>query len=371
MTSPIQYLDLIPVSTIDNTDVNHHAQLTLGMDIASTVTQIGTQIARMQSQAGSDINTNISLAAEALLYTLYITSTIATPDAQSLTPHWSRIRSTPILPDSQTLITRMQGSGSNWAGTYGSLGYYIVHCTVPPYIHSTALVDMAIGQMTSVSLSLQPWVAARTSDLDLNIYNSLFQILSPVTPAVRLLDFLQVWVEPLLTQTVTEPTLLSIQSVLRNYVITSYDLDSWSWKMLHSALSPSIQSAIDEIIGYALRPTAVSDTPEGQWLQSLYGAMPSGSTSDILSDANLFISNLTPPGGFNLLLVGIAADLLNRAVIQLTNSTTITNSVAYELYRAGLLLRRSNLDILVAIGHNLGILSQIQDTLPVQVRSLL
>ena len=84
------------------------------------------------------------------------------------------------------------------------------------------------------------------------------------------------------------------------------------------------------------------------------------------------MSNLYPPGGFNLVLLITASTLINKAFI-LSHGSSLDRDrerIMDLIYKASVCLRKSNIKSLMLIGNNLKQLSEVTKDEPINIEDI-
>lgn len=402
----------------------------------------------------------INLVIESQIAFLLFTNTIENLDNTFITRHYKN-RLTLINNERPTLnFSKVEDLSlshkSIWLGFYGSLANLAINLNDADlsYISFSELsfrtINLLFNRFTKVNgnrygnYDLRLWnstidnITTISSDLDerydFELYNSVKQLFyseSLISDVIYNLDFLAKWIPDLIkwyfnsfnnnnyevpiepSEGTNEYKAYSILSSIAKLVVNAgldrtYEENELSYNFIHQSLSTNWINVYAEIINlrkqFLYDPNLSRSTQLDILAIAFYQTINSESESNLSLANSFLIEYLTPPGGYNLLLISIASLLLNRAYI-ISHPSVIGSNLASikfnELssprsslipsdedlssmilragrvneivlrtnkltFLAGITLRKSNLDHIQLLGNNLCHISGFKDDSPIR-----
>jgi len=342
------------------------------------------------------------------LITLLISSYIGDQGRTSITPHFNKlIKYNPefnirnLYPSTPYVKSLVDDRLCTWGGPFGTITYFLHLVQMKKeYLTPSQITSLSIRTCVKFNTLNPKFPIDSLTEYEDYISNYPLQILEieDIKKAFNLLDklvnilplILNWYLGSYMSRGIPNPpaspipssneyeaykTLADIGKLLMSRGLdgksglTSYDL-------IHQSLPPIWTSTIEDVI--AIRENTLYDinfnneTPHENLCRQLIGSISRGNQGVIRKANYQILNNMFPPGGYNLLLLITALALVNRAYI-LTfppnePTTQDINKALGAIYKAGICLRKSNLNHLMLIGNNLTQLSNKSDNSPINIK---
>jgi len=403
----------------------------------------------------------VNLVIESQLSYLIFTNTIENLDNTKLTDHFkSRLlllnNERPSLNFSKVEELSLSHK-SIWLGYYGSLGYLsldlnnidLTYISFSELAYKT--ISLLFNRFSKVNFDsygdfkLNNWnnnfdnILATSSNLeeryDFEVYNfpeQLFLSEEITSDTIRNLKFFTKWIPDLVkwyfgqfnnnyevplqpSEGTNEYKAYTILSRIARIIVNAgldrmYDeREELSYHLLHQSLSTNWPGVYNEIINlrkqFLYDPNLSRSTDLDILATAFYQNIDSNSKSNLSITSSFILEYLTPPGGYNMLLISIACLLLNRAFI-ISHPSIVGNAISSTkfdelsspksslnfpqqdltflitrnkvindvllrvnklIFLAGATLRKSNLEHIILLGNNLCHISGFKDNSPVKI----
>lgn len=429
-TAPINEALLTPDKKLTEA-LDYRRQLNLAINCYQAESALANHQANLPSlfQGQNVTVSGLNLALESYLTVLIPLTTIASLDLSQLSPHYQRrkilVPDHFMSPDRNYLEQMLFTSSRTWGTSYGSLGYFLhlgkvtshyLHPSQIVYQTSLELIKQLKGRefLNDFPNQFEALLSQEDAVSDLQLYQLPVQLLSQI-PAVRelikQLDFYEQWLPQVIawyllplrtnqTRRVPEQgtreaaaveTLEQIAQLCLKNGLDETSFNQLSYQFIHQSIPPVLFGLLDDLM--LLRKKAIGQeegTEAEKLLEPFIQAISLNNPVGLLkATSQSILEDLCPPGGYNLLLLCTAANLLNRAFILTHPTRTIyANYIIAPLkngfpelmqylgriyrliYLAGYCLKKSNLDHLQLTGVNLITLSAITDNSPIRITDL-
>lgn len=425
-STPIDEALLVPNKELGQA-IDYRRQLNLAINCVQAENTLANQYKLLRGvlENNSELTVmDLNKVLESFLNLLIPISTITTLDQSALTSHYQRRKLVVpghfLAPDSNYLEEILLTSVRTWGTAYGSLGYNLHQDQVREhYLHPSQIIDLAVagafkrmhssellGQFADRFLSL---VDMDDAGADLQIYKTQTDFLE--IPAIReiaiQLEFYSQWLPQVLDWYLkphrdgkplrVEPqgstpqdeairVLISIATTCLNLGLDDTSFENLLYLFVHQSIPPVFFTLTDELLllrkKNTFNPLSSTFTEEEKLLTPFVNAITLNSKMGALRGVSYqLLSDLCAPGGYNLLLVSVAATLLNRAYI-LTHptNTSLKDVTIFPLktglqpvlellgrtfrliYLAGYSLLKSDLPHLQTVGSNLVEFSSLESS---------
>lgn len=335
----------------------------------------------------------LGLVIESHIISLLTTNTIIDNRLRNLRPHYAmrlRYGLSKDLPTPEYNRLLNLGRQRVWGAEYGTMAYSLhLTNTIEHYLNTSEIEDISSNYLATRS-NVGTWAPVITSLINvrrsprvqhhLSIYDIPIDLIKNL-PDVRqvrtllvnmraLMNTLLPWYEDDIRIDDTNRHLVDLARACHRYQLTVKDFISIENRFIHmedcriALLYPHILRArrsIDSIVG-----TGVVQALNKLLIEGIRPDLDDGLIDNLIAS---MLNDLYPPGGYNLLLISVAATLLNRALSRLVSlgpSIDIelderTSSLVTDLYdevlgllaMAGLTLYRSNIQEVEIMGLNL------------------
>ncbi len=416
-TVPINETLLEPNKALEQA-LDYRRQLNLAINCVQAENSLTNQYKLFRSVLENDSELTVldlNKVLESYLNLLIAIPSISTLDKGALSSHYQRrkllVADQFLVPDSTYLEELLFTSVRTWGTSYGSLGYTLhLDQNREHYLHPSQIVDLAVNGVfkrmqhnESLGKFGSDFLETYTDDdpyTDLAIYKTQVQLfeLPEIRDAITQLDFYEQWLpqvinwylkpyregEPLRQVpekgTPQDEAIKTLIAVATTCLDMGFDDGSFSnliYNFAHQSFPPALFGLLDDILLVRKRtgfnPLASTFTDEEKLLTPFINVITiNNQLGNLRAVSYSLLSDLCAPGGYNLLLVSIAATLINRAYI-LTHptNTSFTDVTIFPLktgltpllefigrifrliYLAGYTLLKSNLPHLQIAGSNL------------------
>ncbi len=430
-TAPINEALLHPDKTLTEA-LDYRRQLNLAINCYQAENALSKQQEHMTKLVkGKNVTTSIlNIAIESYLSLLIQMTTIASLDLNELSPHYQRrkllVENQFISPNSEYLERMLFASTRTWGTSYGSLGYFLhLQENSRHYLHPSQIIHSSVLSLINQSKSadflrnfpsnFERLISQEDAFTDIQIYQLAAQLLKEipdVRESIEQLDFYEEWLPKVISWYLKASREGSVRQVPEQgtpdgdaYTLLAKiaqaclmagldetSFNSLSYMFVHQSIPPVFFSLMDDLL--LLRKKAalgdIEDTEMKELITGFIKAITINTKVGLLrSTSQSILENVAAPGGYNLLLVSLAATLLNRAFILTHPSKTIYSNYIISplknsfpelmqflgrvyrlLYLAGYCLKKTNLDHLQLTGVNLITLSLIEDNTPLRITDL-
>lgn len=359
---------------------------------------------------------------EEFLITVLQLPSISDMNRTKLTEHYKKykigVNNNKILPSNNYCENLMFTNFRNWGGIYGTLGYYInlleqyeeyltpsqliFKCTegLLNFIDAIQLQKLLFNEddvnaqvIINLNTRLRNLMSQDSQTADLAIYNMFKDYLIDLKLSETFinLQFLESYIPQLIKwyfqrydlRGIPEPpntpsdektlaaynTLIQLSKACIFYGVDDSNINKIGVGFVYQFLSSRYNNLFSEFIRIRNSTLYVqTDEPpqntEQELLETLLNNINSTTNPERLNtDSAIILQNVAPPGGFNLWILTLAANLLNRAYIlthrnNIIDTSDIESNRVYKRaialqVRAGILLLKSSLKELQVFGLNL------------------
>ena len=366
---------------------------------------------------------------EQLLITILQIPCVSDFNRTKLTEHYRKykinINNNKILPSNGYCENLMFTNFKNWGGMYGTIGFYInlleeYNEYLTPsqivfkstlgllqYIDSIQLEkllfneeDQVANVVIRINNRFRNLMSQDRQGADSDIYNlfketivdlKLSETYTSLLFLERFIPELMKWyfkrfdrnkrVEPPQYPTDVKSqaaydTLIQAAKACVFYGVDEYNIQKLGLGFIHQFISPRYFDLFADLIrvknttGYVQTDTAPVNTEQALVESFLDNLNVSINPNRLRNDSTIILQNVAPPGGFNMWLAILAANLLNRAYIFTHRSNTpdtedVENSRIYKRaivlqVKAGLLLLKASLKELQVFGLNIISMTNIE-----------
>lgn len=361
----------------------------------------------------------ISYLMETFLTTILMLNSISNLDNTDTTEHYKRrlitISNAKILPSFKYCQDLTYAGFKTWGGLYGTLQYYIhlreeyeEYYTPSQVIFfaSQALLNQGkqdayanylelgvadYNTLNQLYISYASLLEDESPDADIEIYNMPKKViteLSSISATIRDLNFYTAWIPQVFNWYITEVgrgdlslvdnpqtnrerarnTIVRIGQVIAGKGMDEAIFDRALVNFMRQNINPDIFTLLDNFATIRKQSTYQEVDVAGESLEESLVREFHENISTITDpvfyreSSNLILSSICPPGGYALLQIMTAANLLNRAYIlayqKIQNTIPIQQTQVYRrivklLGLAGITLIRTNIRNVQVVGVNL------------------
>ena len=418
-------LDTLPVNPlIDINDAEYKSQLNLAFNTSQSLNNIAEYTTALNNKLQQEPNTvkTLNYTLESYLYLLLSTSTISNLDNTQLSSYFSKKKL--VDPDyyqfieSDYLNTLEFTNYKVWGTNFGSLGYYLYTSKANLHFsHPSNLVRLSVEELVKelrlpdYSTKILQTIRSKSIKDDYALYLASTSFIKELDllAVITQLDFYSTWVPEILTwysglleTDIVNPykldtsvynafnLLVEMSQALVKLGLYADSFTNLTYKFLHQDLSSITLEGIQSVnlLRRQKEFEVTTDlTEEERLISKLFLSIKSNNLVDLISQESYKLLSLNLPGGLNLWLTAIAAELVNRAYI-LTYGSTYKDNFIYPvdsneelvnlldrvyklLFYAGYCLKKTNLNHLQLIGFNLRLFSQLEEDTSLQEYNLL
>jgi len=349
------------------------------------------------------------------LISLLISSFIGEQNRTKVTPHFYKIKRfysyqlNKLYPSKDYLFNLSNQYIYTWGGSFGTLSYYIhLSGLLNEYLTPSQLIDICVKQAYSynsysyISNTTKPFISNdNVMGIDDKVIYSYpiyilnhpdistsIELISNIKPILKkILDW---YLSPYTSKSITKPplspplnsneyyaydALCRIAKVLLGKGLTQFK-DLSSYRYIHNDVPSIWIETIDEVL--SIRDNILYDPNQSnnRLYESIYmeliNTIPYKKYDSLLRRSQYILSNLYPPGGYNLVLLITASTLINKAFILSHGSSSNRDRerIMDLIYKASVCLRKSNIKSLMLIGNNLKQLSEVTKEEPINIEDI-